>query len=124
MIQLYLVGATCIRQHEGLQHQARRERTPHMRIADSLYSDTDWSCITPTTRPDGHSLAHRRTQHFGDIRVRMVTHSAAYLARHWCLKRQILFCPGGEMRTELQDGRMFTLTSSVSYPVATNREAH
>ena len=46
------------------------------------------------------------------------------MADHWCSKGHILFCLEGELRTELDDGRTFTLKPGMSYQVADNAEAH
>lgn len=65
-----------------------------------------------------------RTQQFGDIRVRMVEYTPGYLADHWCGKGHILFCLEGQLDTELDDGRKFTLLPGMSYKVADQAEAH
>jgi len=36
----------------------------------------------------------------------------------------ILYCLEGELRTELKDGRTFTLRAGMSYQVADNAEPH
>jgi len=36
----------------------------------------------------------------------------------------VLLCLAGELHTELQDGRKFTLTPGMSYQVADNAEPH
>jgi quercetin dioxygenase-like cupin family protein len=54
----------------------------------------------------------------------MVEYSSNYLADHWCSKGHILLCLSGELLTELDDGRTFTLTAGMSYQVADNAEAH
>ena len=59
-----------------------------------------------------------------NIRVRIVEYSAGYLADHFCEKGHILFCLEGELHTELEDGRTFTLTAGMSYQVADHAEAH
>ena len=69
-------------------------------------------------------MAIWRTRQFGDIRVRMVEYTPGYVADHWCLKGHILYCLEGELRTELQDGRTFTLRPGMSYQVADNAEPH
>ena len=51
-------------------------------------------------------------------------YSPGYRADHWCAKGHILFCLEGELQTELQDGRTFTLRPGMSYQVADNAEAH
>lgn len=95
-----------------------------MKIENTPFGTTDWSTIEQTEHKGETGAAFWRTQHFGDIRVRMVEYSANYLADHWCSKGHILFCTEGELLTELEDGRIFTLTPGMSYQVADNAEAH
>lgn len=93
-------------------------------MAHIPFGTTDWATITPTHHAGDTGTAHWRTQNFGDVRVRMVEYSAGYLADHWCEKGHILLCLEGELRTELQDGRMFVLTPGQSYQVADHAQAH
>ncbi|MEI8607700.1 DHCW motif cupin fold protein [Enterovibrio norvegicus] len=95
-----------------------------MDINDLPFGTTDWKAITPTEHQGETGMAYWRTQHFGNMRVRMVEYSAGYLADHWCSKGHILFCLDGELDTELDDGRTYTLTKGMSYQVADNAEAH
>jgi hypothetical protein len=95
-----------------------------MKIANIPFGITDWNTI-PITEHDGISgKALWRTQHFGDIRVRMVEYTPGYLADHWCEKGHILLCLEGRLETELTDGRKFVLTPGISYQVADHAEAH
>ncbi|MBD8513851.1 DHCW motif cupin fold protein [Photobacterium sp. CAU 1568] len=95
-----------------------------MEINELLFETTDWNQITPSVHEGETGVASWRTKHFGQIRVRVVEYSAGYLADHWCSKGHILFCLSGELTTELDDGRMFTLSPGMSYQVADNAEAH
>jgi quercetin dioxygenase-like cupin family protein len=88
------------------------------------FGTTDWTAIEPTTHPGETGTAFWRTQHFGEIRVRMVEYTPGYLADHWCKKGHILLCLEGELDTELEDGRNFKLTPGISYQVADGAEAH
>jgi quercetin dioxygenase-like cupin family protein len=88
------------------------------------FGTTDWTAIPTTTHPGETGTAYWRTQHFGEIRVRMVEYTPGYLAGHWCKKGHILLCLEGELDTELEDGRTFKLTPGISYQVADNAEAH
>ena len=95
-----------------------------MDIKNIPFGITNWAEI-PTTRhtgDQGYALWH--TQQFDAIRVRMVEYSENYLADHWCSKGHILLCLEGELHTELDDGRSFTLTAGMSYQVADQAEAH
>lgn len=85
---------------------------------------TDWSSVEPTEHKGETGMALWRTRQFGDLRVRMVEYSPGYLADHWCSKGHILLCLKGELVTELEDGRTFTLTPGMSYQVADNAEPH
>jgi hypothetical protein len=95
-----------------------------MKMHDIPFNTTDWSTVPRTEHAGESGTAWWRTQHFGDIRVRMVEYSPGYLADHWCSKGHVLFCLQGELQTELQDGRVFTLKPGMSYQVADGAEAH
>src|SRR5205085_2344162 len=85
---------------------------------------TEWSAIEPTLHAGETGEATWRTRTFGDVRVRMVEYSPGYLADHWCSKGHILLCVGGELETELADGRRFVLKPGMSYQVADGAEPH
>ncbi len=95
-----------------------------MDIRDLPFGTTDWTRIDATEHAGVTGRATWRTQQFGAIRVRMVDYSPGYLADHWCTKGHILLCLAGELRTELADGRVFTLTPGMSYQVADGAEPH
>ncbi|MES2039145.1 MAG: DHCW motif cupin fold protein [Pseudomonadota bacterium] len=95
-----------------------------MKITDIPFGTTDWSNVEKTEHPGITGKAFWRTCKFGDIRVRMVEYTPGYLADHWCSKGHILLCMEGEMQTELDDGRVLTLTAGMSYQVADGAEAH
>jgi quercetin dioxygenase-like cupin family protein len=95
-----------------------------MKMQHIPFGTTDWATVPPTQHAGTTGQATWRTQHFGEIRVRMVEYSANYEADHWCSKGHILLCLEGELETELEDGRTFTLTAGTSYQVADNAEAH
>jgi hypothetical protein len=95
-----------------------------MNLNNIPFGITNWTEIKTEQHAGEHGHALWRTQQFDNIRVRIVEYSAGYLADHWCLKGHILFCLEGELHTELEDGRSFTLTSGMSYQVADHAEAH
>jgi hypothetical protein len=95
-----------------------------MKISDIPFGITDWSTIERSEHAGDSGVAYWRTQRFGEIRVRMVEYSPGYLADHWCEKGHVLLCLAGELRTELVDGRTFTLTPGMSYQVADGAEPH
>src|SRR5688572_8255544 len=95
-----------------------------MVISEIPFGTTDWSHVTPTVHRGEQGEARWRTQQFGAIRVRMVEYSPGYRADHWCSKGHILLCLEGELRTTLEDGRVFTLTPGTSYQVADGAEPH
>ena len=95
-----------------------------MDINDLPFCITNWADIPPTKHTGETGFALWHTQNFGNIRVRLVEYSAGYLADHWCSKGHVLFCLEGELKTELKDGRIFTLTPGMSYQVADNAEPH
>lgn len=95
-----------------------------MQMSNIPFGTTDWSAVAPTRHQGETGHATWRTQVFGGIRVRMVEYTPGYLADHWCVKGHILFVLDGELVTELEDGRVFTLTAGQSYQVADNAEPH
>jgi quercetin dioxygenase-like cupin family protein len=95
-----------------------------MDINEIPFGTTDWCKVEQTEHEGEKGVAYWRTRQFGNIRVRMVEYSPGYLADHWCSKGHILLCLEGELRTELQDGRVFILKPGMSYQVADNAEAH
>ncbi|MBN2134940.1 MAG: DHCW motif cupin fold protein [Acidobacteria bacterium] len=95
-----------------------------MKMKDIPFGITEWDSIEKTEHKGDTGKAFWRTRQFGDIRVRMVEYTPGYLADHWCAKGHILLCLEGELHTELDDGRTFTLTPGVSYQVADDAEKH
>ena len=95
-----------------------------MQMSGIPFGITDWSKVAQTKHKGERGFAFWRTQHFGTVRVRMVEYSPGYVADHWCIKGHVLLCMEGELHTELQDGRKFTLTPGMSYQVADNAEPH
>ena len=95
-----------------------------MRIPDVAFQTTDWEEVEATEHAGEIGVAHWRTRHFGDIRVRMVDYSPGYLADHWCEKGHVLFCVSGELQTHLKDGRVEVLRPGMSYQVGDGMEAH
>lgn len=95
-----------------------------MKMHNIPFGTTDWSQIERVEKSAQVGQAFWRTQQFGDVRVRIVEYMPGYVSDHWCIKGHILLCLEGEMHTELEDGRTFTLTAGMSYQVADNAEPH
>ena len=95
-----------------------------MQLVDIPFGVTNWTDVEPTEHAGTVGVALWRTRQFGSIRVRLVEYSAGYVADHWCEKGHVVLCVAGELRTELKDGRIFTLVPGVSYQVADGMDAH
>jgi len=95
-----------------------------MQMAGIPFGITDWAQIEPSEHEGKTGKAFWRTRQFGSIRVRMVEYTPGYCANHWCDKGHVLLCIEGELHTELEDGRKFTLRPGMSYQVADNAEPH
>lgn len=95
-----------------------------MNISSIPFGTTDWSEVEPTEHKGERGTAWWRTRQFGELRVRMVEYSPGYRADHWCVKGHVILCVRGELHTELEDGRVFTLRPGMSYQVADNAEPH
>jgi hypothetical protein len=88
------------------------------------FMTTDWAAVPATEHPGASGTATWRTVEAGDVRVRVVEYSPGYLADHWCHRGHVLFVLEGELVTELQDGRVVTLTAGMSYQVANDAAPH
>ena len=95
-----------------------------MEISGIPFGTTDWAEIERTEHQGERGSAYWRTRTFGGIRVRMVEYTPGYVANHWCVKGHILLCLEGELHTELEDGRAFTLKPGMTYQVADHAEPH
>ena len=73
-----------------------------MEMSNIPFGTTDWSSIERTEHAGETGAAFWQTQHFGELRVRMVEYTPGYLADHWCEKGHILLCLHGELHTELE----------------------
>jgi hypothetical protein len=95
-----------------------------MKIEQVPFCTVDWSQVPASEHPGESGKAYWRTLEVGNLRVRMVEYSPGYYADHWCSRGHVLLVLEGELVTELQDGRSFTLTPGVSYQVADGAEPH
>ena len=93
-------------------------------MIDIPFATIDWAAERPVQWKGTSGVAYWRTVQCGDIRVRMVEYTPGYVADHWCTKGHVLLCLEGELRTDLQDGRVFVLTPGMSYQVADDTEPH
>jgi hypothetical protein len=95
-----------------------------MQFENLPFMTTRWEDIAVTEHAGAPGVARWRTVQAGEVRVRMVEYSPGYVADHWCSRGHVLLVLEGTMVTELQDGRVFSLTPGMSYQVANNAEAH
>jgi quercetin dioxygenase-like cupin family protein len=95
-----------------------------MKLSAFPFSITDFKDIDPEVHNGITGHAEWRILQKDDIRIRMVTYSADYLADHWCSKGHILFCVEGEMITELENGTEHILRKGMIYTVGDNSDAH
>jgi len=84
----------------------------------SLFQVVDWQALPVTEHPGLSGVALWRTVELSGVRIRIVEYTAGYRADHWCDRGHILFVLDGELITELRDGRIFRLTSGMSYHVS------
>jgi quercetin dioxygenase-like cupin family protein len=95
-----------------------------MKIEEVPFCTIDWDAIVPTEHSGINGVAYWRTFEMGNIRVRMVEYTPGYLADHWCSRGHVLLVLAGELITELDDGRKFTLKPGTSYQVADDVNPH
>ena len=89
-----------------------------MKLANLPASMTDWSTITSSEHPGDSGTASVRARHFGEIQLRLVEYSPAYVADHWCHKGHLIFVVAGQIFIEHQDGTMWKLTAGTSWHAA------
>jgi len=80
--------------------------------------------VPQTVRPGLTGHVTSRTLEVGNLRLRMVEYSPDYQADHWCSRGHVLLVLEGQLSTQLQDGRSFTLGPGMSYQVADSAEPH
>ncbi|MFM6924179.1 MAG: DHCW motif cupin fold protein [Ferruginibacter sp.] len=95
-----------------------------MEIQAFPFQTIDWSGLKAEIHTGISGMAYWKVFNMGNIRVRMVEYSPGYVADHWCNKGHIIYCISGEMITELEGGREFTLSAGMSYHVGDNSHAH
>jgi len=94
-------------------------------MASSIpFQTTDWNTVPVTHHKGETGTASWQTLQFGDLRIRMVTYSAGYLANHWCEKGHIIFCIEGSMETELSTGERYILSAGMTYQVSDDMSSH
>jgi len=85
-----------------------------MQISDIPFGTTDWHTIERAAHKGERGATFRRTHQFGTIRVHIVEYTSGYLAAHWRRNGHMLLCLEGELLTELEDVRTFTLRPGMS----------
>lgn len=95
-----------------------------MDFGDLPFTTTQWNAVPATEHAGAPGVATWRTVETSGLRVRMVEYSPGYVADHWCSRGHVLLVLEGTLVTELQDGRVFTLTPGMSYQVANGAEPH
>ena len=95
-----------------------------MQFGNLPFMTTDWSAVPATEHRGTTGVATWRTVQAGELRIRMVEYSPGYQADHWCRRGHVLLVLEGELETELDDGRITTLSAGMSYQVANDAEAH
>ena len=95
-----------------------------MTIPNHPFEIINWDNVPKEIHAGDSGTAHWQILQVGDIRVRMVEYSRAYVADHWCSKGHIIFCIYSEMETTLQDGRKMLLKKGMSYHVGDKNESH
>ncbi len=88
------------------------------------FSTTNWEDVATTVHPGVTGEAVWRTKMLGRTRARVVEYNAGYEADHWCSRGHVLLVLEGELRTELDDGRIVFLSAGQSYEVSSEMEAH
>lgn len=94
-----------------------------MELINIPFSTIDWSKVPVTKHAGETGEALWKTLDLSCVRVRMIEYSPNYKADHWCKRGHVLLVLEGELVTELDDGRIFTLTPGMSYQVQHDGES-
>ena len=89
-----------------------------MKLPTLPFTAVDWNALPETEHPGAPGTARWRTLNNGDVRMRVVEYSPGYVADHWCDRGHVIYVLEGELETELQDGRRFTLAAGSGYTVS------
>ena len=95
-----------------------------MNIPSFPFEIIDWKNVPEEKRFGESGSATWQVLHVGGIRIRRLRYSSGYRADHWCQKGHIIHCMEGEMKTELDDGRIMNLKAGNTYIVGEKNEAH
>ena len=95
-----------------------------MKIENVTFGVVEWEGVPTTEHAGTIGKALWRTVEKGNLRIRMVEYSPGYVADHWCQRGHVLLVLEGELITELEDGRQFTLAAGSSYQVADGASSH
>jgi hypothetical protein len=93
-----------------------------MKLPDAVFTTIDWEAEDVHENRGG--LSRESVRSFGELRVRIVTYDAGYVADHWCGRGHVLHVIEGTLDTELADGRRFRLTGGMSYVVSDGDPPH
>lgn len=89
-----------------------------------LFHTTDWDSIPQNEKAGEQGFARYKTARFEHFRIRIVEYSPGYKADHWCKAGHIVHCLQGEIVSELNDGRTFSLKAGMSYIVSDDASSH
>lgn len=95
-----------------------------MKLEGIPFEVFEWSSIAATAHRGEHGEARWQTLERGNVRVRIVEYSPGYLADHWCARGHVIHVLAGELITELDDGRTFTIREGQGYVVADGDGKH
>jgi hypothetical protein len=95
-----------------------------MQLDPFPFQTLQWDDVPEEEHSGETGKAFWKVKHMNNLRIRKVRYTPGYKADHWCSKGHVLHCVEGEMDTELEDGRVFTLKAGMTYLVGDNNEPH
>ncbi|MBA2690610.1 MAG: DHCW motif cupin fold protein [Burkholderiales bacterium] len=95
-----------------------------MKIQDIPFTTTVWRDVAPVEYLGVTGSASWRTVEAGNLRLRMVDYSPAFLQDHWCARGHVILVLQGELVVELGDGRTVKLVAGESFHVADDASSH
>lgn len=84
----------------------------------------DWNNVSKEEHKGKTGTSFWQTLQYDGLRVRIVEYDAGYIADHWCKKGHIVYCPGGEVVNEQENGEIHLLKAGMTYIVSDNLSSH
>ena len=85
-----------------------------MKITNNPFKVIDWDKISETEHSAETGYSLWKTFESGNVRARIVVHTADFMADHYCEKGHIIFVLEGKLNIRLKDGSEYKISKGMS----------